>query len=412
VTGPTSRSRSGVQVAVATAVANVLAYGLSVVVSRRLGPEGFGEVAPLLAVVLVASVPGQALQAGAARRAARLGGTDPAAARLLLRAAAVGAGVVALLLVLTPAIRALLDLPGWGSLLWTAVSLLPLTLCFACIGTLQGSERFARLSAALVVLQAGRLLGGTVGVVVGGSAATTMAGTAVGLLLAAVVCTGLAAPGRPGTGQSVHGVLAGLTRDTASVLAVLVLTNLDVLLARNRLSASEAGLYAAGALVAKVAFFGPSFVAVVLYPRFSRPPDRPTALRQAALALSAATVLSVAGAAVGARLVTFVLGDAYAPLEGRLWLFAAAGSALAAVFLLVQAGLAVQDHRLAAVAWVVAVLEVVVVLMVVDDVVQLIGVVLAGATLLVVVGTLLELSSARRTPAEPDPPPPTGATVV
>ena len=47
--------RGGATVAVATAVANVLAYALSLVLSRQLGPVGFGQVAPLLAVVLVAT---------------------------------------------------------------------------------------------------------------------------------------------------------------------------------------------------------------------------------------------------------------------------------------------------------------------------------------------------------------------
>lgn len=399
------------QVAVATALANVLAYGLSVVLSRQLGPEGFGVVAPLLAVLLLATVPGQALQAGAARRGAGLGGPDPAAARLLVRSTGLGAGVALAVLLASPALRALLELSGWSALLWTAAALLPHTVCFACLGVLQGAERFGRLSVALVAVQATRLVGGAAGVVVGGTASAAMAGTAIGLVAAAAVCVVLAAPGPLRRSPRVNGLLAGLARDTRSVLAVLMLTNLDVLLARNRLSAADAGLYAAGALVAKMAFFAPSFVVVVLYPALARPADRARALRKGALALSVAGALAVVGAGVAAPLLPVVLGSAYAPLQGSAWLFAAAGSALAAVFLLVQAGIAVHDHRLAAAAWAVAVAETAVVLVAVDSLRSLVVVVLLGALLLVALGVVLARGQCRAA-GDATPVPPPGATVA
>jgi O-antigen/teichoic acid export membrane protein len=393
-------SRHGLLVAAATAVANALAYGLSVVVSRRLGPQGFGEVAPLLAVVLVASVPGQALQAGAARRAAGSAGADPATARLLLRALLVGVAVALALVLVAPALRALLDLPAWEAVLWTAGSLLPLTVCFGCLGILQGGERFVRLSAALVVVQAGRLAGGAGGVLLTDSAAGAMAGTAVGLLAAAAACVLLCRPGRLRAAPPVKGLLSGLAHDSAAVLSVLVLTNLDVILARSRLSASDAGLYAAGALLAKIAFFGPSFVAVVLYPRLARPADRPRALRLATAALSIAALVAVVGTALAADAVSVVLGDDYAGIEPVAWLFAAAGSALAGVFLLVQAGLAVRDHRLAVAAWLLAAVEVAVVLAAVGTLTQLVTVVVVGAVTLLAVGVVLELRSSAARPAD------------
>lgn len=393
-----SRRGSGGQVAAGTALANVLAYGLSVVLSRRLGPEGFGEVAPLLAVMLIASVPGQALQAGVARRGAALRGPDPAAAQLLVRAAGVGAGVVLVGLVAMPALRALLDLPGWSALVWTSLALLPHTVCFACLGLLQGAERFGRLSAALVVVQGARLAGGAAGVLLGGTPSAAMAGTAAGLVVAAVLCIVLSDTRRSAASPPVADLLRGLTRDTASVLAVLVLTNLDVLLARTTLTAVEAGLYAAGALVAKIAFFAPSFVVVVLYPSLSRLQERRRALRQGLLALSAAAALSVVGAAVAAPLLPAVLGEDYAALQESAWLFAAAGSALAVVFLLVQAGIAVQDHRMAAAAWSTAAVEVVLVVTLVDTLRLLILVVLLGALLLVAAGLLLERRSPPKAP--------------
>lgn len=399
--------RSGLTVATATGGANLLAYVLSVVLSRRLGPAGFGEVAPLLAVVIVAGVPGQALQAGIARRVATSSSTG--SRQLLLRSAVVGAAVTSGLLVLSPVLKALLRLDGWGALLWTAGSLLPVTVSFAAFGVLQGAERFRRLSAALVLLQVGRLLGGTVGVAVGGTAAAAMAGTTLGLLGAAAACVALCDErgGVPAGGR----LLAGLARDSASVLAVLVLTNADVLLARARLEPAQAGLYAAGALVAKMAYFAPSFAAPVLYARFSRPETRPGALRTGLALVGGSAVLATAGALLGAPLLPVVLGRDYEPLQGPAWLFAAAGSALAAVFLLVQAGLAVHDHRLAGVAWGVAGVEVLLVVLFADTLHRLVGVVLAGALVLLAVGVVLERAHLRQ-PADEPPLPPPGSTLV
>ena len=399
--------RSGLTVAAATGGANVLAYALSVVLSRRLGPAGFSEVAPLLAVVIVAGVPGQALQAGIARRVATTSVTG--SRQLLLRSALVGATVTSGLLVLSPALRALLRLDGWAALLWTAGSLLPVTVCFAAFGVLQGAERFRRLAAALVLVQVGRLVGGTGGVVVGGTAGAAMAGTTLGLLGAAVACVALCDErgGAPASGR----LLAGLARDSGSVLAVLVLTNADVLLARARLQPAEAGLYAAGALVAKMAYFAPSFAAPVLYARFSRPETRQGALRTGLALVGGSGVLATVGALVGAPLLPVVLGREYEPLQGSAWLFAAAGSLLAGVFLLVQAGLAVHDHRLAGVAWAVVVVEVLLVVAVADTLHRLVAVVLGGAIVVVVAGVLLERAHLRRTADEPAVPPP-GTTVA
>ena len=342
-----SRRRHGLVVAAGTAASNVLAYGLSVAVSRRLGPDGFGQVAPLLAVILVASVPGQALQAGIARRSARQSyverGTDPEAATALVAAAVVGTAVVAVLLAAVPLQRSLLRLSGYAAPAWAAVSMLPQTLCFSCFGVLQGRERFGRLAWALVAVQGGRLLGGAAGLLVLTSASGALAGAAAGLLAAAAACCALAGvrPHRPPHG--IGPALQGLVRGTSAVLSVLVLSNLDVVLARFRLSAVDAGTYAAGALVAKMAFFGPSFVTLLLFPRLARPGDRRRALRTGTLVLVMSTLFAVGGAALGRDAIPLLLGEAYRPLEPVVWLFAAAGSLLAAVYLLVQAGLALHS---------------------------------------------------------------------
>ena len=67
--GPSQASlwRVALMVAPAMAAANGLNYAFNVVMSRKLGPADYGALAALLAVVLVGTVPGVALQAVVAR---------------------------------------------------------------------------------------------------------------------------------------------------------------------------------------------------------------------------------------------------------------------------------------------------------------------------------------------------------
>ena len=72
---PRSRSlpRDALVLAAGMAVANAGNYGFNLVMAFLLGPEAYGALAALLALVLVGSVPGLALQAVVARRTALAG---------------------------------------------------------------------------------------------------------------------------------------------------------------------------------------------------------------------------------------------------------------------------------------------------------------------------------------------------
>jgi len=73
---PRSRSlrRDALVLAAGMGVANAGNYAFNVVMAFLLGPEAYGALAALLALVLVGSVPGLALQAVVARRTALAGG--------------------------------------------------------------------------------------------------------------------------------------------------------------------------------------------------------------------------------------------------------------------------------------------------------------------------------------------------
>jgi O-antigen/teichoic acid export membrane protein len=139
---------------------------------------------------------------------------------------------------------------------------------------------------------------------------------------------------------------------THTLFAFYVLSNLDALIARNRLDAHEAGLYAAGLILTKAALMAPSFVGVVLYPRFATD-ETAASLRLAVSMVAALGVLATAATALLPQ-VALVLagGDQYAEVTHHLWLFTLAGSVWSIVQVLVLDSLARRRSGVAALTWV------------------------------------------------------------
>jgi O-antigen/teichoic acid export membrane protein len=373
VTQPTTvpaRPRGGGSaVVVALAAANGLGYLLTVVASRRLGPAGYGALAALLGVILVGNVLALALQAVIARRtvvAAGLPGagrtpSSAAWAGRLTRAAALVAVVLGLLAAV-PLTRLLhLDSPAPALLL--AVTLGPLTLVGGQLGVLQGGERFHALAQLYFVAAAGKVGGGVLGVALTDSVTGTMVGTAAGAAAAAVVGAVLVSRAQKSPGRATRSLPPGAARETMratySLGALFALANLDVVLARHFLEPRQAGLYAVGAVLAKGAFWLPSFVPVIAMPGLADPTRRRRTAARSLAAVAVAGVLVTAVTAVfGELAVRLVGGEAYVSLADRAWLFAATGALLAVVQLLLYSRLAGEDRRVALPMWLLVAAEI------------------------------------------------------
>jgi len=380
-------------VAMATFAAGLLGYGFNLVLSHALGPSGFGELSALLAVAILASVPGTALQAGIARRIASAPQRRDDVALLgqaVIVAVAVGCG----LLLVGPLLRAGLGVQSWANVLWLAASVVPTTLSFGFLGVLQGRRRFVALGWLLVLVQGARLAASVFAAVSGTGIAGALGATTV---LTSVVVAGAVFSIAPLSTRSRVAVWGLLARDTIAMLGVLLLSNLDLVLARHYLHSHDAGLYAAGNLVTKAAFWGPSFVSTVTFPRLSIPHERRAALTRGVIVLGAIAVVTTAAAAIGAPLVPVVLGGAYRPISGIAWLFALQGAALAAVLLGVYAGLAVHNRTLSALVWVVAAGETGAVAVWHDSVREVLAVVLCGSGTLLAAACWQQRALLRRT---------------
>jgi O-antigen/teichoic acid export membrane protein len=340
-------------VAAALGIAQVAAYAVSVVAARALGPDGFGILAALLGILLIGSVLAMGIQAVAARRLVQVEPDQRAgAARSMLRDGLIGGGAVALAtLAISPLLVWLLRLDGWASLLLAAAAFVPLTWAGAQYGVAQGRESYRRLAAVYALVGLGRGVGGVVGALATGSVLGTMAGLALGTAVGAIIGRIVVAPLASAPRERLEGFFAESAHATHALLALFVLTNVDVLLARALLDAEQAGIYGVGAVIAKVAFWLPQFVGVVAFPRFADA-RRGRATVVSLLAVTGIGLLVVAGTALLPGLVVgFVGGAAYSSLVPIAWLFAALGATFALAQALLLTRLAIDDRRAVIAVW-------------------------------------------------------------
>lgn len=374
----TSALSSGGLLFAGTFLGALLGYAFFVVLGRSMTPDDLGAVGSLINLSTILTVPGLGLQLVTARGVAsqsapahgRSGG--PVDGGLLVGALLVG-GVPALLLAVTaPLVAPLLHLPSVAPLVVLALSAVPMTVAFAALGVLQGAERFAALGLSALLVGVAKIASAVAASALGQGVLGVIGWYAVGWVVVAVVAGALAVrgAGRGGAGEDDAGPdgsmtapsrwAAGIARARAGLVGsmptagLLVLSSLDLILARHHLSRDGSGVYTMGALFEKVAFWGPQFIATIYYPRMARPAERAAAVRAAVGMTAAVGVLGVLVAAVAGDLLTsFVGGRAYVgELGHQAWVFTALGVALALVQVLVYADLADHRHGVGALVWV------------------------------------------------------------
>ncbi|MEV2222601.1 polysaccharide biosynthesis protein [Nocardia vinacea] len=376
--------------------ANVAGYLLQMLASRWLGVTGYSEFASLLAVQLLCAVPALALQNVVARELVR--GSSVAALRGLQWRCAVIVAVVAAVLV--PVVTAVLNVGVLASA--AALGAAPaLVLLSGEQGILQGSRRFRALAVVLGAAGVARVVPALVVLAAGGGTAPALCAAATGIVAAAAFARSTAGSPpsriRPATerspdvtseglpGRAAEGPMPGFaveeagtraddrspSRSVRSVgvlpvlraaqvqAALMALSSADLIVARIVLDETDASRYALGAIAAKIAFWLPQAVGVVLYPRMAQPTHSARAIRDALAVLSGIGIVAVSGAALAAPVAPLFAGQDYAPIQGLLWLFALQGAILAVLQGALLSAIAVDRTALAAVTWLGLVVEVV-----------------------------------------------------
>lgn len=388
-------------VAIGLAVAQVLAYLLNLIAARLLGPESFGAYAALMSVMLIASTLALGLQATASRHIVAAPPLDRAnVGQSLLRfGATTGFALGVFALLVSPLIATALRLGSWLPALIVAVIIGAFTLTGSQLGITQGHEAFGRLGLMYGSVQLCRTAGAVFGAVAGHTLTGTLLGLLVGTIAGVAVGQLIVAPLISNPKVALEGMRNDTWHATHALLALFVLTNMDILMARYFLPADESGLYAVGVLIAKVAFFLPQFIIVIAFPAMARQQDR-RSIVTAALATAAIGVVVTLFVRFESEFVVSALGGSqYQELKGEAWLFAAEGALFAVAQVLLYGQLARANRAAVYFLWIaVALFATVVVVAAHDSVMAIVSTALIVAGLVVVAGTLRTLTAADSNP--------------
>ena len=307
----------GVLFAIVTA-ANISNYIFHVVMTRLLGPEDYGALGALLAVVLVLSVPTAAMQAVVARRAAVLG-DDPQGLSALLRGSLrfttlLGLALAAVMAVASPWTRDFFHVTSVVPPLLVAAFVLPATIDPVGRGALQGTMRFRALGAAIAFGTAVKLALGVTFVQAGLGVSGAVAAVALAeLATLAMVLFPLRRSLATGSESLAAWALAHETgRATLAFLAYWILVSVDLLLIRHYHPGAVSGRYAAAALLGRAVLFLPAAVAMVVYPKFAERPGSEEARR-----FLVVSVVIVGGLGLAVSLGVLALPGLVAALFGR-----------------------------------------------------------------------------------------------
>ena len=351
-----SATRGGLVFVGASLAAGLSNFVFHLVLSRLLGPVGYGALGALLNVSTVLSVPLGAVSVTVAQSVARRPDPSdtPPLGRLLklsLVASVVGVG---LWLAATPTIDRFFHLHTPDATIVLGLWLIPAIPGAVLEGVLFGQRRFRVAGVGQLLSTLVRLASGVVLVevglgIVGGMAATVASGLVVVAVYAWALRRALLATGRfvPRASDALLSTMA--------IGGAAVLTTLDAWLARHFLPAQSAGLFVAAATAGNIALFLPGAITLVYFPRLAASGGRGPEARQALARVTGLVAVVGLGAtgvmALVPRLVVDVLfGSAYAHASVALGTVALAdaGIAVASCFVYYQVA---RRSTLALAAW-------------------------------------------------------------
>ena len=338
-------------------VAGIGGFVYHAIAGRALGPNLYGEVASLVAIYAVGNTPTYILILVLARYAANLeaAGNAGGIRHLIVRASQVtgvpGLAALVLFAALSLPAAAFLHIGSPIPVIWLGIAVVAVWQLAIPRGLLQGLQHFPALSANLslemVVRTAALAVLLIAGLGVSGAMVALLAGVAFsyGLGMASLrdlfALTPRQVPLRAMAGFSLTAA--------AGTLGILLLYNLDVILAKHYLDAHGAGIYGGLNKIGTILYFLTLSVSQVLFPRVVEAIARDT--HPGRLLLLSAGIMCALGAmalavfAVVPGLVVRVLfGPSFADASGYILLVGVIGLAISLSNLLVQFFMAAHDR--------------------------------------------------------------------
>lgn len=302
--------RGGVAVMAGSMVANILAYLYHVVVGRILGPAAYGELAALLSLFTLLSVPSSVVQTILTKFFSVLRvGNKPGEVKTLFVFSIQIIVVVALIglclvWISVGTVASFLHISSRANFYWLYFSFALYFIGIVPQSMLQSHKFFVSQSILTMIGMSVRLAFAIAAAPFGVTATlasniianiTTLFGYAVPLkFLFRQKQTRLSIPSKRTFGYSVPTLL--------TTMAVAALYNQDVLLVKHFFPSTEAGIYSSLSVLGKVIFYASSAITYVLFPVIAERKE----LKQGHARLAKATLLSVGALSASMTVVYFL----------------------------------------------------------------------------------------------------------
>ncbi len=377
---------------------NGAGYVFNIACIRYLGSSGYGDVAAVLALIALVSLPLGAIQVVLAREVAQIpsiGQIGPLLRKWTMRAFIAASAALVLGLVLVAPVQKALNIESRSALVFGLFAIVFSVVAAVLFGVLQGGQRFRALGvtyglggiARPILVVPALLLGfGAAGAL----AVNTIAGI-IALLIAAWALRDL---------WPSDGVSKAPRHDRRQTVVMLVgslafasLTNADILLANYFLDNSSAGVYAAAALVGKAVLFLPAAVVTVLLPKAASREAAGTTSQGILFASAAVTLVVTLGATVilalvPERLIVWAFGGEFSASTELLGWFGLAMTAAALLNVYLSVYFAQRDARFPLLVLAAAVAQVIGIVLFHDSALSIVIVTLVCATTVLAVHEL------------------------
>jgi O-antigen/teichoic acid export membrane protein len=142
-----------------------------------------------------------------------------------------------------------------------------------------------------------------------------------------------------------------MVHNSQALLAFFALSNVDLIVARHTLDHRDAGLYAAGLILAKAVLFLPQFVSIVAFPSMASGESPRTFVLALGSVVGLGALATLGTALLPGLALLFVGGSEYEDVRAKLWVFAVLGTLLACLMMVVYGLLARAGERSVYLTW-------------------------------------------------------------
>jgi O-antigen/teichoic acid export membrane protein len=378
-----------VVVGLGLAVPQGLAYAASVVAARLLVPAEFGAFGAMQGITQIGTPIGLAIQAIAARRLVK--NSQNKHHDLLKFGLEVSIAVMILTLLVSFPLSSIFQI-DYLVLVLTIGAVAPFVFISTQLGIAQGKELYLKVAGIYIVFGIGRSISAIVGLLIYPELISVGIGFFGGTLLSVIFAHYILGNSNRfwKTVRAEKGV-SELYKAAQALIALYVLVNIDVLLARIVLSPAQSGVYTVGMLVAKIAFFMPQAITVVLFPKMGK--NDSSALRLAVLGTTLIGTAYVGFCYFASEFVVNAIGGSgYSELYSEVWMFALEGSLFAVLQVLLYGRIAREDTKVSILLWVGSLIAAVSVwLIAIDTVITVVSSLISVTFILVIIAAVTEL---------------------